>query len=243
MIHYRATIAYTGNTFYGFKQTAIGPTVQGELQRALEQVFRHPVVVEGASLTDRGVHAEGQVIQFASPKAIDPYKLLASLRGLLPKTIAPLDVQTAPRSFHPSLDATHKEYHYTISNRPSQLPVDLEFAWHIPLPLCQSKMEKAIPQLLGRHDFSTFSNQTYEDPIRHLMDIDLISVGSGKLRIEITGDRFLYKMVRNLVGTLAWVGLAKIPFSEVSSILASLDRRRAGPTAPAHGLTLKRVYY
>ena len=104
-------------------------------------------------------------------------------------------------------------------------------------------MEEAIPQLLGIHDFSTFSNQTYENPIRHLMDIALISEENGKLRIEISGDRFLHKMVRNLVGTLAWVGLGKIPSSEVSSILASLDRRRAGPTAPAHGLMLKRVYY
>lgn len=241
--NYQCIIAYQGTPYFGFKKTKMGPSVEEMLEQCLVQILQHPIRVQGASLTDRGVHADGQVIHFFSDKVKDANKLLASLRALLPATIVPLEIALVDNSFHPSLDAKYKTYHYSLCNSPFQMPQFREFSWHWPYPLDLEKMEKAAQILLGKHDFSAFSNARYEDANRHLMQIRLKPLEENRLEIQVEGDRFLYKMVRNLVGTLVYVGMGKIPLESIQEILEKRDRRLSGVTAPAHGLTLKRVYY
>lgn len=243
MNNYRLLIAYCGASFFGFKSTQMGPNIEDTLRACLEKILQHPVKIQGASLTDRGVHAEGQVVNFFSDHSLDQGKTLCSLRSLLPKAIAPLELSQAPEDFHPSLDAQSKEYHYSICNQRSQLPFHQQYSWHCPLPLDQDAMEEATALFLGKRDFSALANERYDDPIRTLTRIAILPHGENRLRIEVEGDRFLYKMVRNLVGTLVAVGQRKIQLDEIPDILDSLDRRLSGTCAPAHGLTLKRVYY
>lgn len=243
MNNYRCILAYCGFSFYGFKSTEMGPNIEDTLRTCLERILQHPIEIQGASLTDRGVHAEGQVVNFFSGQELDLGKTLCSLRSLLPKSIAPLKLEKVHDTFHPSLDAESKEYHYWICNLPTQFPHHRMYSWHCPLPLDQNAMKEASLLLIGKRDFSALANERYEDPIRTLMRIEICPQNENRFRIEVKGDRFLYKMVRNLVGMLVAVGRGKISVQEIPDILESRDRRLAAMTAPAHGLTLKRVYY
>jgi tRNA pseudouridine38-40 synthase len=130
-----------------------------------------------------------------------------------------------------------------VCNDPAQLPFHREFSWHVPLPLDIEAMERAAPLLLGTKDFSAFTNMRYEDPFRTLTAIAIEPLAHNRLLFRIQGENFLYKMVRNLVGTLIYIGLGKIALEEFPLIITSKDRKLSGITAPAHGLFLHRVFY
>lgn len=233
MISYEAIIAYDGTPYFGWQKTQ-GPSIQEELEKALYQLTGETVLPEAASRTDRGVHAKAQVVQFALSE--EQPKLLSGLNALLPKTIRVLSVRK--RDFHPTLDAVGKEYHYQICQGLSQEPHLRLYSWHVHHPLDRALMERASQDLLGTHDFSAFANEKEENPF---CTLECVTFDGTFFRIR--GNRFLYKMVRNLVGTLIYIGCGKLPADAIPSILASKKRRSAGVTAPAHGLCLHQVFY
>lgn len=232
---YKAIIAYDGTRYFGWQKTVTGPSIQEELEKAIRQITGELSTPEAASRTDRGVHAEGQVIQFALPKQIEPQRLLRGLNAVLPSDIRVLEL--VPHQFHPTLDAVGKEYRYRICQEAVQDPTLRLYSWHIPHGLDKDKMELAAKDLIGTHDFSAFANEGEKNPICTLESIEFDGI------FRIRGDRFLYKMVRNLVGTLVYVGSGKLAEGSIPMILASKDRKKAGITAPAHGLYLHQVFY
>jgi tRNA pseudouridine38-40 synthase len=232
---YKAIIAYDGTRYLGWQKTITGPSIQEELKKAIFQITGAESTPEAASRTDRGVHAEGQVIQFALSKQIDTQKLLKGLNAVLPSDIRVLEISL--KEFHPTLDAIGKEYRYRICQVPVQDPTIRLYSWHIPQGLDWVKIELAAKDLIGTHDFTAFANEGEKNPICTLESIVFDGI------FKIRGDRFLYKMVRNLVGTLVYVGSGKLPVDSIPSILTSKDRKKAGLTAPAHGLYLHQVFY
>lgn len=237
----KLTLAYDGTHYLGWQKTHMGPSIEATLEQVLAQVLRHPVVLQAASRTDAGVHAEGQVVNFFTDSSADLRKLQGALNGLLPKDISVYGIEQASENFHPTLNATGKEYHYKLCATPTQLPFHRNTSWHIYYPLNFDLMQQAAQQLIGTQDFSAFTNIRTDDAIRTITDIQLTTHPS--LTIVVKGTSFLYKMVRNIVGTLVYVGCGKLPHDIIPQLLQNKDRREAGMTAPAHGLILKNVFY
>lgn len=238
-------IAYDGTLYYGWQTTNTGPSVEGTLQEILEQILQHPITLQAASRTDRGVHAAAQLVNFHTEKSIPCERLLSSLNRLLPKDISVLSVYEASLSFHPTLSVVKKEYRYRIWNKPVANPFVRAYSWHVPQLLDLDLMKNGALHLVGEHDFSSFCNYRkdlrYQDHIRNVMECAIVHEGK-LLVIKVVGDHFLYKMVRNIVGTLVYVGLNKIAPDTIPSILHAKKRPQAGVTAPAHGLTLYKVW-
>lgn len=240
--------AYLGTHFLGWQETKEGPSVEGTLREALEKVLRHQVVLQAASRTDRGVHAEGQVVQFSTTRwDISLERLRYALQGLLAPHIAVRSIEEALSSFHPTLSSTRKEYHYYLCLSPVQLPFFRETSWHIRETLNLDAMRKAMQLLIGQHDFRAFCNQRktlrYTDYTRTLFRLCDHVLPDRRLCIAMEGDHFLYKMARNIVGTLVQIGSGAFPLEGLHDKLLSQDRRLMGLTAPAHGLFLKAIYY
>lgn len=238
-------LSYDGSAYFGWQASNVGTSIEGTLKEVLEKILQQEVELQAASRTDAGVHAEAQVVNFFLEKPRNLEQLHKSLNQMLPKDIRVAAIETATESFHPTLDAKGKEYHYRLSRSHVQLPFDRLFAWHYPFPLDLKKMETATEFFIGEHDFQAFGNAADpkpKDTIRTLHRLDIIPNGE-ELRFEIEGNHFLYKMVRNLVGTLVDVGTGKLLLEEAEKLLATKDRTLAGVTAPAHGLLLKKVFY
>jgi tRNA pseudouridine38-40 synthase len=232
-------IAYEGTNYLGWQETKEGPSIEQTLRVCLEQILQHPVSLQAASRTDAGVHARAQVVNFFTHKDIS--KLQKSLNSLLPSDITVLSCEVAHVEFHPTLQSKGKEYRYQICLGESQLPFHRNYSWHVSYPLSIDTMKSSAKTLIGTHDFSAFTNEKQDDNVRTLFSISLEELDKNRLEIVISGDKFLYKMVRNIVGTLIDIGRGKL--SQIEPILASLDRTKAGVTAPAHGLTLAQVFY
>lgn len=241
-------IAYDGGQYLGWQKTFTGPSIEGTLQETLEKILQEKIILQAASRTDAGVHAHGQVVNFFTcKKKLCIKKLIWSLNSLLPKDIVVLKAEIESSAFHPTLDCIGKEYHYFICFGIAQFPNYRFYSWHYPYSLNIENMKKAASYFIGVHDFSAFcnfkKNAEYEHTIREINQIRIDELPEERLCIKICGTNFLYKMVRNIVGTLAYVGKGKIHCDEIPKILASCDRTLAGVTAPAHGLTLYKVLY
>lgn len=243
MKNIKLIISYEGTNYLGWQKTKMGPSLEESLEKALYQVLRHPVKLQAASRTDAGVHALGQVVNFLTPNEINSYKFKKSLNSVLPKDISLLSVEERPLSFHPTLEAKGKEYHYHICTGSFQLPFYRHFSWHFPYAVNVEEMKLAAKELIGSHNFSAFSNEKTEDNVREIFNIDISLIEPLHLQISVAGNRFLYKMVRTIVGTLVYIGCGKIKRSDLRKILTSQDRTQAGVTAPACGLLLKQVFY
>lgn len=244
----KLTIAYDGTHFLGWQKTKEGRSIEATLQTAIEQVVRHPAPLQAASRTDAGVHAKAQVVNFICQRQdIELLKLQHSLNCILPKEIAVLDIEEMPPSFHPTLDCTGKCYRYFLCKGAVQLPWHRLYSWHVPGALDIAAMQQALPYFVGAHDFKSFcnakKNETYENYVRTVMSLELDLFENDRLSFTITGNHFLYKMVRNIVGTLVDIGKKKMSAEEVPGIIASRKRTTAGVTAPAHGLFLEAVFF
>jgi len=244
---FKAIVSYDGTRYFGWQKTRMGPNIQEKIASAILQITGEQVLPEAASRTDRGVHAEGQVIQFNLNKEYEPHRLQRSLNAVLPSDIRIARLEFASADFHPTLDALAKEYHYRISLGPVQEPIDRLYAWHFHSPLDLEKMKIAANDLIGTHDFTALSNERSnekeKDPLCKLMQIEIDCMDQGHLQLKITGNRFLYKMARNIAGILVYIGCGKLSQDCILSIIASRDRKKAGVTAPAHGLFLHKVFY
>lgn len=247
MKNIKLLFAYEGSSYLGWQQVKEGVTIEGELKKRLSQILQHPIKLQVASRTDAGVHAEGQVANFLTPKeSLNVNRLHFSLNQMLPPSIRIWQITEAPLDFHPTLEAREKEYCYTLTIAPIQLPFDRHLAWHIYDPIDRAKMKEAAHDFIGHHNFSSFCNVSEsesDNPYCTLKRLEMIEVNQETLRIELQGDRFLYKMARNLVGTLVDIGKGKIALPKARQLIKQQDRTQAGITAPAHGLCLKRVYY
>ena len=241
----KLTLSYDGTEFFGWQETKDGPSIESALKQVLEQIYQEPIALQAASRTDRGVHAEGQVVNYCTKKKKDFERLKISLNQMLPQTVRISTIQQEQEHFHPTLDALGKEYHYFISTGPVQSPFNRHFSWHYPAPFNLDNMRLAANCLIGTHDFAAFCNANKPPPrntVRKLSRLDITQEGDT-LKFEVEGDHFLYKMVRNLVGTLVYIGVGKLAFKHTRKLIANKDRTLAGITAPAHGLHLKKVLY
>lgn len=247
MYNIKLVIAYFGSAYAGWQKTTTGPSIEETLEKTLQQILQHEVNLQAASRTDAGVHAEGQVVNFTTQKPIELPSLQHRLNCLLPKDIAIISAERMADDFHPTLSCTKKEYGYHLCYGFAQTPFLRATSWHFPYPLDFTQMQRAVHHLTGTHDFSSFCNERPlwdRDPVCTLEKIEIIPLPQQQqLQISIIGDHFLYKMVRNLAGTLAYVGCGKLKADQLPSILAGKDRTLAGVTAPAHGLILKRVFF
>ena len=245
MPNYKLTLNYEGTRYRGWqKQGNTGSTVQEKLEGALSRLLAEPIEAAGCGRTDAGVHARRQVCSFRTAKAVDCAQTLARLREVLPEDIGALSLEQAPPRFHARLSCTGKTYCYRV--RTDETPEVFSRRFVLPYPgrLDLDAMREAAALLTGERDFSAFCSlkNMKKSAVRDLRRIELREE-EGELRLFFAGDGFLYHMVRILTGTLLEVGLGLRDPTEMTAILASRDRRLAGPTAPAQGLTLWEVSY
>jgi tRNA pseudouridine38-40 synthase len=243
--HIRLVVEYDGSELHGWQRQHGSPTVQQHLEEALAKLLTHEVQVVGASRTDAGVHARGQVASFRTERPIPLHGVRRGLNSMLPETIAVRDASEVPEEFHPRFSATSKHYRYTILTRAERSPRWRHTAWHISDPLDLQGMAAASQALLGEHDFSAFraAGCTAKTTLRRVDSIMLTRLPEHVIEVDIRGNAFLRQMVRIIVGTLVEVGLGRWPIGQVAEILNGKDRTKAGPTAPAQGLTLLEVRY
>lgn len=243
---YRLIIEYDGAAFSGWQVQPGRRTVQGELERALARVLRREEVrLRGASRTDAGVHALGQVATFEADEGIEPRRLAAGVSALCRPDAAVVRAEIAPPGFDARRDAKGKRYRYLVLNRPTPSPLLRATAWHVRAPLDLDAMRAAATVLLGTHDFAGFraADCERETTVRTVTSIDVAAKGGDLVAIEVRGTAFLKNMVRIMAGTLVAAGLGKMTIDGVRLVLETGDRTLAGQTAPAHGLTLVEVLY
>lgn len=244
----KLTLSYDGSAYSGWQWQANRPSVQEAVQAAWTAITGEDIPIIGASRTDAGVHALGQVASVMTQSKLTPDGLRLGLNAKLPDDIAVLDVAEAPDGFHAIPLARSKRYRYVIQDGRIRDPLGMRYAWYIRHRLDEGAMREAAALLLGTHDFASFqsSGSRRVSTIRTMFDVSL-ERSRGPIQemlvFEIAGDGFLYNMVRTIVGTLLRVGRGKRPVSWVSEVLAARDRRRAGPTAPPQGLFLVKVDY
>jgi len=244
MKHIKLVIGYDGTEFHGFQRQRGLRTVQEELESTLTTLLGHPVSIKAAGRTDRGVHAEGQVVSFWTNCPIPVERLPIVLNRLLPPDIVAKGAKEVRPEFHPRFDATSRIYRYLIDNRPVPSALLRRYAWHIPEPLDVKAMKAAAQYLVGTHDFVSFhaSGSDLGSTVREMKRI-VISKRNGIIAITMEANAFLYHMARIIVGTLVEIGLGKRHHEEMKDILLARDRSAAGKTAPPHGLCLMQVRY
>jgi tRNA pseudouridine38-40 synthase len=242
---YAVTLEYDGTAFSGWQLQENAPTVQAALEAAVEKRFHEKRRAGGASRTDTGVHARGQVAVFDLAHPIPVAQIPAALNSALPPTVRVLKAKQVPLRWDPRQQSTQKTYAYIIFNRAIYSPLQHGRAWQIQAPLDIKIMQRAARYLVGKHDFSAFraSGCTAKHPIRTVKQLTLVRRRGPAITVRITADAFLYHMVRNIVGTLVHVGLGKMTAEHVKRVLASRRRALAGPTAPAEGLYLETIRF
>lgn len=242
---YRATLAYDGTAYHGYQwQANASPTVQEVVEAAIERVCGESLRIKGAGRTDAGVHATGQVIAFDVAWQHSVEKLHRALNAYLPEDVVIRSLEVADPTFHPRYDARRRSYEYELYVAPVRDPFRRSRAWHLMKDLDVQAINEAAEALLGGHDFATFGSPPVGDnAVRFIYEARWQADEQGGHRFSITGNAFLFRMVRTIVGTLVWVGWGRMTASDFRGILAACDRDLSGPAAPAHGLTLVRVDY
>lgn len=247
MYKIKLEIAYDGAAYLGWQDVKTGAHIEASIKRVLEQILQEEIHLEAASRTDSGVHAIGQVACFTCEKLPSLTNLKKSLNSLLADDIRIRKIDAVDLDFHPSLDCISKEYHYQVCFDEVQMPCERFSFWHYPAALDLEIMRQEAADFIGEKDFSAFCNQPqkdlYEHCIRKIERIDIFELPQKRLRFEIEGNRFLFRMVRNIVGYLLYVGSSRLPAKGLSAILESKKRENAGITADAKGLFLVKVKY
>ena len=240
----RLTLSYDGTNYSGWQRQNNAITVQGELEKALAVILRSPISVTGVSRTDAGVHAARFTANFLSDVSFDCAKLCRGLNALLPEDIRVKEAEFCNPAFSSRFDAVRKTYLYHIDTSLEGNVFYRNFAWHHPMPLDVAKMQEAAKHFLGSHDFSAFMAQggSAKTFTREIMESQVTANGD-LLTYRITGNGFLYNMVRIITGTLVWVGRGKIDPSAIPALIEAKDRTLVGMTAPAKGLMLLGAEY
>lgn len=240
----KLTVAYDGTNYCGWQVQPNGITVESELNRHLSELLREEIHVIGASRTDAGVHADGNVAVFDTSARMPAEKISYALNTRLPEDIRIQDSCEVPHDFHPRFCETVKTYEYRICNSRFPKPCERLYSLFYYWKLDEQRMQKAASYLVGTHDFTSFCTKKAEvtDRVRTIYSIDVNRDGA-MITIRITGNGFLYNMVRIITGTLLRVGSGAIEPEEIPIILEGCDRSLAGDTAPPHGLRLVEIRY
>ena len=240
------TVAYDGTNYAGWQRQDNAVAVQQRVEDALSILLNRQVQVRAASRTDAGVHALGQRVCFHAPDVRVPLdKLPMVLNGLLPPDISITDAIIVPDEFNPRFDARYKTYSYSIYNASCPNPLLSRYSAFTPQILDVKKMQETAQAFIGRHDFAAFcaTGSSAKTTVREIYACNVEKQPNDTVALTITGNAFLYNMVRIIAGTLLYVGMGKIPYSDISAIIASKDRKRAGKTMPPEGLVLINVAY
>ena len=250
------TIAYDGTDYVGWQMQPNGTAVEEVINRELSKLLGEEIVVIGASRTDSGVHALGNVAVFDTNTSIPADKISFALNRVLPRDIVISESHEVDADFHPRHADCIKTYEYNILNSVHPNPVLWRYSHFVYIPLDIEAMRKGAEYLLGRHDFSSFcsAHAQTKTTIRTIQELSIeekagdvrgmhLSDGQRLISIRIAGDGFLYNMVRIIAGTLIRVGHHMYPPEHVKEILEACDRTVSGPKAPAQGLTLLGIKY
>ncbi len=244
MRNIKLKISYHGKYFYGWQKQPTVKTVQGELEKALKKILKIDIHTDGSGRTDAGVHAIEQVANFKIDKEIPNSAFLHGLNSILPKGVRVQEVEDVDLDFHSRKSSIKKTYKYQIYNSWVSSPLYDDFYHWVKYPLDLEKMKEATKFILGKHDFISFAaaKNSTKTTIRSIYNAKW-EQNDKILTFTITGDGFLMKMVRNIVGTIIEVGLNRYEPNMIPIILNKKNRKYAGKTAPASGLFLKKVYY
>ncbi len=244
MRHFKAIVEYDGTDFCGFQWQPGHRTVQSVLEKALEERTESPVSIQGAGRTDSGVHGLGQVISFSADTRIPDQNMALAINSALPRDVVVRTVEEVSPTFHARFSASSRAYIYTILNRRTPSALWDRYSCFCPLALDVPAMQEAANLLLGEQDFAAFTNELNRDKVtmRDLMSCR-IRRRHDFILVRVEANAFLRGMVRNIVGTLMEVGLGKRELASLPEVIASRDRKLAGPTAPPQGLCLLNVCY
>ncbi len=249
-MNFKLLMQYDGTDFHGWQVQENQRTVQGELERVVSLLNDQETHVAGSGRTDAGVHAEGQTANIKLQKAFTPERLLAAVNGNMWRDLRIMSVEKAADDFHARFSAKGKTYLYRVINAPVISPFWARYAHHEARPLDVNRMNDAARFFLGEHDWTAFSSaqSDSENKVRTISDFSVESVWDARansliIQFRVTGSGFLRYMVRSIAGTLLEVGRGEKDFDTIQQAIVSGDRNLAGATAPAHGLTLLKVYY
>jgi len=243
--NFKIIIEYDGSSYHGWQRQKDLRTIQGEIEKALLKMTGNKVNLTGSGRTDAGVHAFAQTANFHCDTVLLPEVFYKGLNSLLPNDIIIKECKEVDEKFHARYDVKSKIYSYRILNCHTPVAIGRQYAWFIRKKLDLHAMQSSISHMTGMHDFKAFegTGSPRSHTIRNIIDAKIKEKNYQYLYIEIKADGFLKYMVRNIVGTLADVGLHKITPDDFKQILLSMDRNKAGATAPPHGLFLMHVKY
>lgn len=238
------TVAYDGTAYHGFQVQPSAPTIEGELNKALSGLTGEDIKVIGASRTDAGVHSMGNAAVFDTKSSIPAERFMYALEARLPQDIVVTSSRRVKDDFHPRHCDHRKTYEYRIYNDRVRDPQTDRYSFHYYGEVDIIKMQAAAAVLMGTHDFSAFcaAGTDVEDKVRTIYDCS-VAKEKNMICIRVTGNGFLYNMVRIIAGTLLLAGTGKTGPEQISAILESRDRNLAGPTLPAKGLTQIEIDY
>ncbi|WP_075721449.1 tRNA pseudouridine(38-40) synthase TruA [Roseburia sp. 499] len=241
----KLVVAYEGTNYCGWQIQPSGITIEAVLNKALSELLGETIKVTGASRTDSGVHSLGNVAVFDTDTRIPPEKICYALNQRLPEDIVVQSSCEVAPDFHPRHCYSEKTYEYRILNRKIPIPTLRKDTYFYYRNLDVEKMKKAAAYLVGTHDFKSFCSihTTVEDTVRTILSCEVEKSLEDIITIRVTGTGFLYNMVRIIAGTLVQVGVGEKEPEDILEILEKKDRSAAGPTAPAHGLTMIGIEY
>jgi tRNA pseudouridine38-40 synthase len=241
----KLTLEYDGTRYVGWQVQPNGPSIQAEVERALATLRKAPCRVTAAGRTDAGVHARGQVVSFPEERPLPLAAYVKGMNALLPEDVAVRVASVEPDGFDARRSARGKRYRYVIENLGTRAPLGRLQAWQLFGRLDVGAMRAAAVHLVGRHDFAAFqaADCACDHAVREVRRLEVLGEAGGRIQLVFEATAFVKHMVRNVVGTLVEVGQGKRAPGSLPDLLASGDRRQAGPTAPPEGLCLEEVFY
>ena len=245
MRNIKLVIEYDGKEYNGWQKQPDKLNIQGTIENAIERITGEQVDLMASGRTDRGVHALGQVANFKTNSNIPIEKFAIAINSNLKKSILIKSAEEVDERFHSRLTCKKKTYRYVINNSKYGTAIYRNLETHIPIKLNVEKMKKAIKFFEGEHDFKAFkaSGTSSKSSVRTIYKAEIKEMPNERIWIELTGNGFLYNMIRIIAGTLVDVGLGKIEPEEIKNILESKNRENAGKTLPPQGLYLVNVQY
>ncbi|MBF0225260.1 MAG: tRNA pseudouridine(38-40) synthase TruA [Desulfobacterales bacterium] len=243
--NFKLTIEYDGTNYSGWQRQKNDTTIQGEIEKAVFIITKQAITLIGSGRTDAGVHAIGQTANFICETRLNSNDFIRALNCLLPNDIVIKNCEEVSLSFHARFNVKNKTYLYRLINRPYPSAIGRNYCWSITKKINIDLMNKAGAYILGSHDFKSFegSGSPRLSTIRNVLQSEFIQHDEELIEYRIKANGFLRYMVRNIVGSLVYIGLDRISTDEFKNILESKDRKKAPPTAPPQGLYLFNVEY
>ena len=245
MPRYKIIIEYKGTNYVGWQRQDNGPSIQSEIENSIKKLVGKKIEVFGAGRTDAGVHALKQIAHFDLEKFFPVDVIRDGLNQYLrPQAISIIKAEKVSENFHARFNAKQRYYSYIIINRRSPLTIERNRAWVVHKKLNVILMQQAIKLFIGKHNFNAFRSVNCQSETSFkTIDYAEVKENNKKIIIDVKAKSFLHSQVRIMVGTIVYVGEGKIKFDQITSIIRSGDRKKAGPTAPAEGLYLKDIIY